>query len=219
MPDISSLSDIQMETLVLIVALALLLALIAAMRRRPSARTYFHALEHPPRFKDERPPPPIADTSDAALQLNAVMAGAYQKRRILNRSEHRVFRVIDEEIAAARKGFRLFAQTCLGEILTSPDEAAFRAINAKRVDMLIVDQGGWPALAVEYQGPDHYQGNAAARDAIKREALRRAGIRTIEITETDSDQQIRARVREYLGWAPLAAAQTPRPAITLAAAR
>jgi len=87
----------------------------------------------------------------------------------------------------------------------SPDESAFRSINSKRVDILIVDQGGWPVAAVEYQGDGHYQGTAAGRDAVKKEALRKAGIRYVEITATDSAEQIRTRVREQLGWQAIAA--------------
>lgn len=226
MADIFSLIDTRIAALVLVVSLGLLLPLIAATRKGPRvshpepwrAPAYRSEVRREPvpitdAMRVPAPPVPRPDTSDAALQLNATMAGTYEKRRILNHSEYRVFRIIEEDVAAARKGFRVFAQTCLGEILTSPDDSAFRAINAKRVDMLIVDQGGWPVLAVEYQGPGHYQGNAAARDAIKKEALRKAGVRTVEITESDTEHQVRACVREHLGWPPPAVAAPPRLAL------
>ena len=128
------------------------------------------------------------------------MAASFEKRRLLNRSEYQAFKIIEADIAAARRGYRVFAQTSLGEVLRSPDEDAFHSINSKRVDILIVDKGGWPVAAVEYQGDGHYQGTAAARDAVKKEALRKAGIRYVEITATDSAEQIRSRVREQLGW-------------------
>ena len=35
--------------------------------------------------------------------------------------------------------------------------------------------------ALEYQGTGHHQGNAAARDAVKKEALRKAGIEYHEV--------------------------------------
>jgi hypothetical protein len=165
MQDLTSLSDTQIAATVFFVALVFLLMLARTKRTHRAPRTYHHAYTHAPPHREHRhapapmsPTPPAdfarapafgpaqpllhAGTSDAALQLNAVMAGSYEKRRLLNYSEYRVFRVIDEDVAASCKGFRVFAQTCLGEILTSPDEAAFRAINAKRVDMLIVDRGG-----------------------------------------------------------------------------
>ena len=149
-------------------------------------------------FRYEKASP--SDLKDVGQQLYAVMAAPFERRRLLNRCEYQTFKIIEADIAAARRGYRVFAQTSLGEVLMSPDESAFRSINSKRVDILIVDQGGWPVAAVEYQGDGHYQGTAAARDAVKKEALRKAGIRYVEITSTDSAEQIRTRVREQLGW-------------------
>jgi hypothetical protein len=68
------------------------------------------------------------------------------------------------------------AQVSLGEILRSKDADAFSCINSKRVDMLLIDEDCRPRHAIEYHGGGHYQGTAAARDAVKKEALRRAGI-------------------------------------------
>ncbi len=39
-----------------------------------------------------------------------------------------------------------------------------------------MDEDCQPRHAIEYQGGAHHQGTAAARDAVKKEALRRAGI-------------------------------------------
>lgn len=136
---------------------------------------------------------------DVGQQLQAVMAASFKKRRVLNYSEYRAFKITEEEVAALGKGHRVFAQTSLGEILQSPNSNAFHSINSKRVDVLVVDGGGWPVLVVEYQGSGHYQGTAAARDAIKKEALRKAGVRYLEISDADDDNKVRDRVREQLG--------------------
>jgi hypothetical protein len=152
-------------------------------------------------FRPEKEPPP--DLTDPGQQLNAVMTASFERRRLLNSSEYKVFKIVEDDIAAARRGYRVFAQTSLGEILSSPDDDAFHSINSKRIDILIVDRGGWPAVAVEYQGSGHYQGTAAARDAIKKEALRKAGVRYVEVFTRDTDAQIRSRVREQLGWEPV----------------
>lgn len=154
------------------------------------------------------------DLTDPAQQLNAVMAASFQKQRVLNRYEYRVFRIIEDEAATLGKGYRVFAQTCLGEILKSSDQNAFHSINSKRADILVIDAGGWPVLAVEYQGDGHYQSTAAARDAVKKEALRKAGVRHLEFHPADSDDEIRSRVRGQLGWiatAPTDRSFTPRP--------
>jgi hypothetical protein len=77
---------------------------------------------------------------------------------------------------------RVMAQVCLGEVLRSPDDDAFRAINSKRVDILVISNSGWPLAAIEYQGEGHYQGTAYARDAVKKAALQRAGVAYLEVT-------------------------------------
>lgn len=134
-------------------------------------------------------------------QLKAVRTARFQRQRVLNRSELPRFKVIEEEIAAARRGYRTFAQVNLGEILETKSRGAFHLINSKRIDMLITDRDGWPVLAVEYQGEGHYQGNAMHRDAIKKTALTKAGVKYLEVFPDDSSEQIRSHVRGQLGWA------------------
>jgi hypothetical protein len=135
-------------------------------------------------------------------QLLAVMRGSFEKRRLLNLGEYRAFKIIEDYITRSRRGYRVFAQTSLGEILASPDELAFRSINSKRIDILIVDQGGWPVIAVEFQGGGHYQGTATIRDAVKKEALSKAGVAYVEVFPSDAPDDIRLRIRKQLGWTP-----------------
>jgi len=183
-----------------LIAIAACFSLIYVVIFRPSGslpasrpRRYYGA---PSRFQKE----PAPDLTNAGQQLNAVMAAPFEKRKLLGPSEHKVFTIVENEIAAGRRGYRVFAQTSLGEVLTSPSKDAFRSINSKRVDILIVDRDASPILAVENQGNGHYQGTAAARDAVKKEALRKAGVRYMEVSASDSATQIRSRVRELLGW-------------------
>jgi hypothetical protein len=119
---------------------------------------------------------------DAAEQLRTVMGASFERRRLLSKSEARVFYAAETAIKDAKLNWRVMAQVNLGEILFSRDAAAFAAINSKRVDILIISNSGMPIAALEYQGEGHYQGSAAARDAVKKEALRKAGVRYIEVT-------------------------------------
>lgn len=69
------------------------------------------------------------------------------------------------------------AQVSLGEILASPDQDAYLAVNSKRVDYALMDENACVVHALEYQGSGHHLApSAAARDAVKKEALRKAGI-------------------------------------------
>jgi hypothetical protein len=113
---------------------------------------------------------------DAVDQLRIVMAADFAIQPLLNRSEARVFRELDRVVIDCNPGWQVMAQVSLGEILSCKDANAYSCINAKRVDLLLMDEDCQPRHAIEYQGGAHHQGNAAARDAVKKEALRRAGI-------------------------------------------
>jgi Protein of unknown function (DUF2726) len=120
--------------------------------------------------------------TDPAEQLRLVIGARFKKRRLLSRSEAHVLYAAERAINTAELKWRVMAQVSLGEVFSSPDARAYSAINSKRVDLLIISRSGDPIAAIEYQGHGHYQGTAAARDAVKKEALRKAGVRYIEVT-------------------------------------
>lgn len=157
--------------------------------RRPAA-----AGPHRKRGPKPRPDASPAPRSDAADQLRTVMGADYVCRPILSARETRVFEAALSTISSLNLGWRVMAQVSMGEILASRDPAAHAAINSKRVDILLVDAKGWPKAAIEYQGSGHYQGTAAARDAVKKEALRRAGVAYIEIQEGQKAADLRAAI-------------------------
>ena len=114
--------------------------------------------------------------SDAAEQLRLVMASDFKPRALLNKGEARVFAELDKLVIARNSGWQVMAQVSVGEFVGSTDPAAYACINSKRVDLLLVDSDCRARHALEYQGSGHHQGSAAARDAVKKEALRKAGI-------------------------------------------
>jgi hypothetical protein len=120
---------------------------------------------------------------DAADQLRTVMKAEFKPQRLLNKCETRLFKAIDNMVLGARPDWQVMAQVSLGEILRCEDKAAYACINSKRVDLLIVDDECRPLHAIEYQGGAHFKGAhaTAARDAVKKEALRRAGIGYVEV--------------------------------------
>lgn len=135
----------------------------------------------------------------AADQLRVVMEAPFSARPLLNQGERRLLSVIDKALAEDSPGWRAMGQVSLGEILSSPSEAAFFAVNSKRVDLLIVDADCRPLHAIEMQGAGHHQSdNTAARDAVKREALRRAGIGYVEVVSGDTPAEVRSMVRKLV---------------------
>lgn len=113
---------------------------------------------------------------DASDQLRIVMSADFTVQPLLNKSEARVFKELDRLVIDRNPNWQVMAQVSMGEILRCHDPHAFRCINSKRVDLLLMDDDCQPRHAIEYQGNGHHQGTAAARDAVKKEALRRAGI-------------------------------------------
>ena len=153
----------------------------AAWKRRNPGKweksKYADRLNRP---KADALPPKVPDAAD---QLRTVMRADFTAQPLLNTSEARLFKVLDKLVLEMRPGWQVMAQVSLGEILRCKDTAAYGCINSKRVDLLIVDADCNPHTAIEYQGGGHFKGAhaTAARDAVKKEALRRAGIGYEEI--------------------------------------
>lgn len=129
------------------------------------------------------------DMRDPTLQMDAIAQVGFEKTRLMNKSEFAVFTTLERTAQQLGRGLRVMAQVNLGEILrpdptadkTQRDEA-FASINSKRVDFIVINRTGEAALAVEVQGSGHHLGKTAfIRDAVKREALRRAGIPILEV--------------------------------------
>ena len=134
----------------------------------------------------------------------------FEPRRLLNKSEYGILRILEKVARDIGGGYRVMAQTSLGEIIapravSGSEEArdlAFRSINSKRLDFLVIDRTGMPTLAVEYQGHGHYQNRAFMRDAVKREAVRKAGIRFLEIAAEYDVTVLESQIRSELQPSP-----------------
>ena len=134
--------------------------------------------------KRQKPKPATAPGSAdfAADQLKLVSKAKFTSRSLLNKSEAKVFDALDKAVIERNPNWQVMAQVSLGEFLASPDQDAYFAVNSKRVDFALMDENCRVVHALEYQGSGHHTGNAAAaRDAVKKEALRKAGIGYHEI--------------------------------------
>lgn len=160
------------------------------------------------RNRQEPTPAPSAlpiSITDPAEQLRVVAGAAFTKQALLNKQEARVLYAAERAVAESGLRWRVMAQVSLGEILRSENRRAFAAINSKRVDLLVISQSGEPLAAIEYQGSGHYQNTASIRDAVKKEALRKAGIRYIEVMGKHTADDVRREIGR------LAFAETKNP--------
>ena len=196
--ELDFLQAIDRDTLA-VVALAAIVIVALVLVTSPGPRHVYRRFR--PRLVRNTSPPGqrVHDRGDPSDQLRAVMGANFSTRKIMRHGEYRVFKVVEDIVRSAPGGNRVFAQTSLGEIIESPDRDAHSAINSKRVDILVVGWNGLPLVAIEYQGQGHYQNTAAARDAVKKEALRKAGVQFLEIMDFHSDEDVARLTREALG--------------------
>jgi hypothetical protein len=141
------------------------------------------------------------------------MDATFKSQRVLNSSEARVFEALTQAVLRYHPSWHALAQVSLGEVFSSEDPSAYSCINAKRVDLLIVDQNCMPKHAIEFQGAGHFKGTAAARDAVKKEALRRSGIGYHEVMAghtTPSD--LRQLIERLVEKSPAGSNTTSMPA-------
>ncbi len=165
------------------------------------------------------PHQPSPDLRDPAQQMHAIARVEFECTPLLNQQESRLLPLLESVIRDLRAGHRVMAQTSLGELLRpressateSDRSAAFASINSKRLDFAIIDRTGRLAVAVEYQGDGHHQGNAFMRDAVKREAVRRAGIPFVEVEPDFDPTHLRTRIMGLL--------TQPKPAAPKSTAR
>lgn len=85
---------------------------------------------------------------DAADQLRIVMGASFSIQPLLNKSEARVFIELDRIVTACNPTWHVMAQVSLGEVLRSKDADAYRCINSKRVDLLLMDGACQPRHAM-----------------------------------------------------------------------
>ncbi|WP_321339630.1 DUF2726 domain-containing protein [Breoghania sp.] len=152
------------------------------------------------------------DLSDPANQLRFVeQVGLYPRRPINKEAYYKAFVPIEKCLKKDWKGYRLLAEVGLGAFVGTDEQnahksacdRAFKSYNSKRVDFLVIDRKGNPAVAIEYHGSGHYLSeDAIARDIVKKCVLERAGIELLEVYpfsdphETEAD--FRSVIERYL---------------------
>jgi hypothetical protein len=143
--------------------------------------------------------PTLAAMAEPLDPLRTVMNSKFSAKPLLNGQEIHVHRALEPLVADMLPGWRLMAQVSLGEIVRGDGLAAHNSVNVKRVDFLVVDEQFRPRLAIEYQGSGHFQGDYEKRDAVKREALKRAGILLGEMPRNGTLQDLKAMIERVPG--------------------
>uniref|UniRef100_B0T9H6 DUF2726 domain-containing protein n=1 Tax=Caulobacter sp. (strain K31) TaxID=366602 RepID=B0T9H6_CAUSK len=160
---------------------------LAALRTANATLT--RKLAHRKRYSDEM----MQQTLDKAL---AHASPVVTPSELLNDGERFVRSVA--EPWARDHGLKLLAQVNMGGFI-KPQPGAMEieilaTYNAKRVDFLVCAADDTPLFVIEHQGPGHLQGNAEARDEIKRRVLHLAGLGLVETYKATGAPQILRRL-------------------------
>ncbi len=151
-------------------------------------------------------PDPSNRLGEPTAQMEFISKVDFEPRPLLNQAEYRILRILEKVAQDIPGGHRVMSQTSLGQVLapqlaSASKEArdlAFRSINSKRLDFLLIDAYGMPVLAVEYQGHGHFGDRTFMRDAVKRESLRKAGIRLLEVPAEYDAEDLERDIRKAL---------------------
>ena len=144
---------------------------------------------------------PVSHAHKQLTQLNGADLSA---SGLLNKSEEKLLAEIDACLAAHGVSLRVMAQVSMGAMIKTkarpgaPAYAglnAYRAVNSKRVDFALVDDAGRVRLVIEFDGPSHERRATKARDAVKTEALKRAGIPLLVIDYRENEAARAERLR------------------------
>ena len=144
------------------------------------------------------------DLSDYSNQVKFIEQAVLRSRKPITAESFRVVYSVLERSLEPR--YRILAEVSLGSFIGTDNKShsdyasdlAFRSINSKRVDFLIIDPLGAPHLAIEYHGSGHFQGNAESRDAVKRLIFQKVGIPLLEFKEGVSEDNVRDAVIKNL---------------------
>lgn len=207
----SSAGGSEVSTLLIVAAAVALLLLILKGSRGGRKRWQYNPTrkansDWPSHFRRGMAASAIPNIANPKEQLDAISFVDFETQPLLNREEAPLLRLLEQEVRNANGGFRVMAQTSMGEILrpkatsgtAQQCDLAFKAINSKRLDFAIFNRFGTLVLAVEYQGSGHYHRTSFMRDAVKREALRKANVEFLTISENYSAAEVSANVRRAL---------------------
>jgi hypothetical protein len=214
--DPNLLSDMRAILLAVVLILLIVALFWRRTRRRSGWRTGWRPKRHPaatilPFAKQETVATPLERQNMhlPEYQMRAIAAARFETQPLLNVSEARLLPVIEAALAEFGRGHRVMAQTSLGELLRpckdqdpAIRDAAFASINSKRLDFSIIDRSNHIVAAIEYQGTGHHQDKAFIRDAVKREACRKAGVAFIEVLPGTLPSDLTEMVRKVV--APVA---------------
>lgn len=140
-------------------------------------------------------------------QMQNVEGCALRSVRPVNKEAVTILYALEEWLGANRdEKLRLSFEVSMAAFIKTDfgaeaeaQERAFSAYRGKRVDFLLIDAGGLPRLAVEYNGTGHeLSDDAEDRMRVKRRVLERVGVPLLELPAKTTKAEVKRRVDAML---------------------
>ena len=125
------------------------------------------------------------------------MAASFYKKKVMSKSEYKVFKIVETEVQAQRNGCRVLSQTSLGEIIGSDNEKAFAS--SQQQARRYPDHGAiWRSRSLRSNIRAAAIIKAARQPATRsrERRLRKAGVQFLEIAENHTAEEIAQLVRK-----------------------
>ncbi|MEP3297874.1 MAG: DUF2726 domain-containing protein [Litoreibacter sp.] len=140
------------------------------------------------------------DVKNTDNQIRFIENARLQSYNPIKKMASKVFSAIEGYLPKRTKRYRLLAEVSMGAFIKTDRSSGnqkqqgrvYSSYGSKRVEFLIIDALGKPAVAIEYHGGEtRYRNNGVARDAIKKRVLQKAGIELLEVhRETEKDDYL-----------------------------
>lgn len=139
---------------------------------------------------------------DPQNQLKFISKSVLRASRPVNKEASAILYAIRDWLKESNSSMWLSVEVAMGAFIKTDGEAndeAFHSYNSKRVDFLLIDASGYPALVIEYNGSGHgLSTDADARMAVKRLALQRAGIPLLEIPKGTPKKTVKQMISDVV---------------------
>ncbi|MEM7721329.1 MAG: DUF2726 domain-containing protein [Pseudomonadota bacterium] len=130
----------------------------------------------------------------------------WQRRKLMNLAEYRLFRDLDALINGSQTGHYLLAQVSYGAFLEgaprrglrAAPSAAVQAVASQVADFLVIDRCGNPVLVIEHEVNERSHDQLCGKDQAKRIACERANIAFVEISTVGLTEDQRRDLLERL---------------------
>lgn len=173
-------------------AAALFLKLITHNLKRRTPKTKYR--NHGSPFSvDQKAHPRTSPRANPTLETQSAssLSVSYFKKRLINKSEERVYASLHKLIEKNNVNAYVFSQVSYGEIIGCKGEDAFRTyatFNSKRADFVVTDHNFNTLAVIEYHGEGHFNGaDMTKSDNTKKAACEAAGINFITIHYSEKD--------------------------------